>query len=383
MQSVLLAMGGSAAVVLPSCSSWHTLAMPKPVTAALAFASGLALGAVRRRPHAVLLAQCAFLLVTDAHAAPLADIVQILVGVALGFVALEASPPPLVAAYLLACTVSAVNLVDGDGMTPLRAIALTVMVAAPVGIGRYVRARRKAERVARERARDAAEKREAQLRASRMAERARISQELHDIVAHHVGAIVLRANAARYAGTDGPAAEALADIRETGNEVLKDLRGLLRALRDPEAPGDPPPVTDPERVLEDSVARMAAAGLAVTLDADAGAESAPPLVRACAARVVQEGLTNVLKHAGAGTAVHVRLFSGGGTLEVSVTNRAPRGAEPTPLPSSGHGLAGVRERVAVLGGRVSAGPEGGGWRLAASLPYGEAAHGKTAHGETA
>ncbi|XVQ15320.1 hypothetical protein ACQP1W_23170 [Spirillospora sp. CA-255316] len=65
-------------------------------------------------------------------------------------------------------------------------------------------------------------------------------------------------------------------------------------------------------------------------------------------------------------------------LEVSVTNRAPSGAEPAPLPSSGHGLAGVRERVAVLGGRVSAGPEGGGWRLAASLPYGESAYGETA-----
>ncbi|WP_338043405.1 ATP-binding protein, partial [Nonomuraea lactucae] len=127
-------------------------------------------------------------------------------------------------------------------------------------------------------------------------------------------------------------------------------------------------LADPADVIRDSAERVAAAGLLVDLDLDPDADRAPLVARACAARIIQEGLTNVLKHAGPGTEVRVTLASAGRDLSVEIRNGRP----PTLvecLPSSGRGLAGMRERVRALGGTLTAAPDwDGGWRLSAFLP---------------
>ncbi|MEV5504478.1 ATP-binding protein, partial [Nonomuraea fuscirosea] len=181
-----------------------------------------------------------------------------------------------------------------------------------------------------------------------------------------VGAMVLRASAARYTAPDGPVADALNDIRETGHQVLQDLRDLLDLLRDPDR--QPDLLANPADVVRESAERMAAAGLLVDLDLDPATDQAPLIARTSAARIVQEGLTNVLKHAGPGTRVRVTVSPAEEGLDVEIRNGRPPTAIER-LPSSGRGLAGMRERVRTVGGTLSAGPDGeGGWLLAAHLP---------------
>ncbi len=297
---------------------------------------------------------------------------QLLALVALGVFATRAAWPWVAAAYALTCSVAAIVVVDDPAdITPFRVLALMMMVTAPVAIGRYVGVRQA-------QARHAAELTAERDRAGRLAERERIAREVHDIVAHHVGAMVLRASAAQYAGAEGPAAEALADIRDTGHRVLEDLRGLLAVLRDPDEALGPDldgdlmlanMLADPGDVLRDAVSRMSAAGLRVDLRLAPEVERAPLVVRASAARIVQEGLTNVLKHAGPGARAEVHVAMRPDALTVEVRNGPGTSRPPDVLPSHGQGIAGMRERARAFGGHVTAGPaEGGGWRLAASLP---------------
>ncbi|MGH8792672.1 MAG: sensor histidine kinase, partial [Stackebrandtia sp.] len=220
----------------------------------------------------------------------------------------------------------------------------------------------------REHAEEESRRHQAEAQAARMAERTRIARDLHDIVAHHVGAMVLRAGAAQYAGAPPLCAEALGDIRETGTRALEDLRGLMSVLRDPNAVEETLSVVDLDEVANSTVGRVSAAGLDVRLALDPAADSASSMTRAAAARVVQEGLTNALKHAGPGTRARVEVKVDEPNLLVLVENDAP--ASPTrQLPSTGYGVAGLRERVSLLGGRLDSGPgPRGGWRLAAEIP---------------
>ncbi|WP_249346998.1 histidine kinase [Microbispora sp. H11081] len=361
---LLLAGGGVALSVLTTWPHWHAGAPPVWAVALGVMLAGLALGVVRHLPGAVLLLECAALLVADHYVPRTGSSLQLLALVALGVFSTRAAWPWLAAAYALTCSVAAVVVADDPAdVTPFRIIALMTMVTAPVAIGRYVGVRQA-------QARHAAELAAERTRAARLAERERIARDVHDIVAHHVGAMVLRASAAQYAGASGPAAEALADIRDTGHRVLEDLRGLLAVLRDQGgdlALGDM--LADPDDVLRDAVARMSAAGLRVGLRLTEEAERAPLVVRASAARIVQEGLTNVLKHAGPGALAEVSVAMRQGALTVEVVNGPGERRSPEALPSHGQGIAGMRERARAFGGHVTAGPAGdGGWRLAASLP---------------
>lgn len=365
---LLLAGGGVALAVLTTWPYWHSGVPPVWAVALGVMLAGLALGVVRHLPGAVLLLESLTLVVADQYVPRTGNSLQLLALVALGVFATRAAWPWLAAAYALTCSVSAVVTVDDPAdVTPFRVVALMTMVTAPVAIGRYAGARQA-------QARHAAELAAERARAGRLAERERIAREVHDIVAHHVGAMVLRASAAQYAGADGPAAEALDDIRETGHRVLEDLRGLLTVLRDPaEALRDDLPLADmladPGDVLRDAVARMSAAGLHVDLRQSPEACLAPLVLRAAAARIVQEGLTNVLKHAGPGARAEVGVRTREGALEVEVRNGPGPARPPEALPSNGQGIAGMRERARAFGGRVTAGPAGdGGWRLTASLP---------------
>ena len=223
-------------------------------------------------------------------------------------------------------------------------------------LDRAVRAEREAA-AARERAREA----EAARAAALAAERRRIAREMHDVVGHGVTLMLLHAGAAQAgpAGRDPGTAGAIDVVLDAGRTALDDLHRLLRVLRedgaDDAAPGT---LADVDR-------------LAVTAGADLTVEGTPRAVpaalEATAFRVVQEALTNARKHA-PGSAVRVRLLWTDAALEVEVTDDG--GTSAGAGPGSGLGLLGMRERVALFDGRISAGPraDGAGWRTAAVLP---------------
>jgi signal transduction histidine kinase len=198
-------------------------------------------------------------------------------------------------------------------------------------------------------------------------ERSRIARELHDVVAHRVSMMTVQAGAAKTVAAADPAAavRAMAAVEDAGRQALDELRHLLGVLR-PTASGDgtepQPGLADLDRLVED--ARRA--GLEVQLRRDGSLTGLPARVELSAYRIVQESLTNVVKHAGAGARTDVRLANEGAALVVEVTDDG-RGAPV--LPGSGHGVVGMRERAQLLGGSLDVGPRAeGGFRVCARLP---------------
>lgn len=259
--------------------------------------------------------------------------------------------------------------VDVDWADDLFAGTVTAVICA-LG-GAYIGARRDLLTTLRERAERAEAERELRGEQARTAERARIAREMHDVLAHKVSLIALQAGALEVK-PDRPAAEVEATaalIRSTARATLEDLRGVLGVLRtdkDGTAPLAPQPgLGDLERLVDDS----RGAGVLVDLRIEWGdldpAEVDPTLGRT-AYRVVQESLTNVHKHA-RGARTSVEIVAADTALVVTVINVRPVSAESL-LPGSGVGLTGLRERVAVAGGTLSAGPYRGGWRVLVELP---------------
>jgi signal transduction histidine kinase len=202
------------------------------------------------------------------------------------------------------------------------------------------------------------------------AERARIARELHDTVAHAVTVIVLHAAGGRRLLATEPArvVHALNGIEEQGREAMRELRRLLLELRGDAGAGSAATLGGPPDACDigSLVDRVRSAGLPVRLQVEGGPRPLPPGVGAAAYRVVQEALTNVARHAGAGAAVLVRLLWANQLwIEVTDTGRGA-GQEPS---AGGHGLRGLRERVSQVDGWLAAGPvPGGGFRLVALLP---------------
>jgi signal transduction histidine kinase len=198
------------------------------------------------------------------------------------------------------------------------------------------------------------------------AERARIARELHDIVAHHLSVIVLQAAGAR---ASGKAADAVLEkIENSGRQALTETRRLLGVLRDPgEETGLAPQPGIGE--LDALAAGVRAAGLPVNLVISGDHAGVPAAVDVSVYRIVQEALTNILKHAGRARA-DVMIGCADETVTIEITDDGKR--EPgDPVPADGHGLAGMRERVAIFGGELCAGPRpGGGFGVLARLPLG-------------
>jgi signal transduction histidine kinase len=218
---------------------------------------------------------------------------------------------------------------------------------------------------AEERAIQAEREREAAARVAVAEERARIARELHDIVAHALSVMVLQVGAVRHKLPDtlGEDREALEDVERAGRTALTEMRRLLGAMRERgrEAELEPQPGLDN---LDALVNRVRSAGLPVRLQVEGEPLALPRALDLSAYRIVQEGLTNVLKHADASHAeVMVRHRADALQLEVRDDGRGPTGGD-----GLGHGLVGIRERVKLYGGEMTAGPaNGGGFVLSASL----------------
>ncbi|MCR6489467.1 sensor histidine kinase [Amycolatopsis sp. OK19-0408] len=205
-------------------------------------------------------------------------------------------------------------------------------------------------------------------------ERGRIARELHDVVAHAVSVMVVQADGASYAIQSNPelAQRALQTISETGRGALGELRRLLDVLRSDDAHGEPRVPQPDAHALADLAERMRAAGVPVELETDELGDL-PAGVSLGVYRIVQESLTNTLKHAGRGATASVRVHRTGDLIEVLVSDdgagRVPQLAgSPGRLPG-GNGLIGMRERAHVYGGTLDVGPApGGGWQVRAALP---------------
>lgn len=245
-----------------------------------------------------------------------------------------------------------------------------VQLAAFCLAGFLVRARRQALWLA---ARSSARQRQAEQAAA--AERARIARELHDIIAHHLSVVVLHAAGARAVGRADPVT--LAEIEHSGRQAMAETRRLFGVLRDPdEQTGRAPQPGIGE--LPELAGRLRAAGLEVSLSIDGDGKTLPPAVNVSAYRIVQESLTNVLKHAGPARAeVTVDCTDVAVTIEVTDDgpgNPAPLAVQGAAEAGGGQGLAGMRERVALFGGELHAGPRpGGGFAVSAWLPIREQA----------
>jgi len=232
--------------------------------------------------------------------------------------------------------------------------------------GGAMRYRRERERALRRLTVDLEREREEKARAAVAEERVRIARELHDVVAHAISVIVLQARGGRRSLATDPeeTREALDTIEATGSQALAEMRRLLGMLRrdDEQIALAPQPSL---RHLDALAAQVREAGLPVDLSVEGEPIALPPGVDLSAYRIVQEALTNALKHAGPATArVLVRYRKDDLELEIADTGVAAGASD-----GEGHGLVGMRERVSLYGGKIEAGPrDGGGFAVRARLP---------------
>ncbi|TVP69724.1 MAG: sensor histidine kinase [Nitriliruptor sp.] len=294
------------------------------------------------------------------------------------------------AGFLLAGYLSAWLRIGEPQVGPL--IGTSLVLATVWALGDRTRARRQLVAQLEVRAEEA-ERHQALVTALATAdERRRIARELHDVVAHAVSVVVVQASAGRRVAERDPDAAlgVLDDIEGSGREALAELRRLVAVLREDgvaQDDGEPQPSLDEIAGLVD---RLAEAGVPVRLERTGELREVPAGVGVSAYRIAQESLTNVLKHAGPVSEVVVRLEGSEHRLVVEVTDdgrglqppRAPivggrtedgraaaSGASPRTTPGDGTGLMGLRERAAVLGGRLEAGARTeGGFRVRAELP---------------
>ncbi|WP_405954326.1 sensor histidine kinase [Streptomyces phaeochromogenes] len=239
----------------------------------------------------------------------------------------------------------------------LAPLPLVVMYALVVGVGELMTA------VARRLLGPSPAERVAALeeRTERLLERTRIARELHDSIGHALTVAVVQAGAARAAGDPGFTDRALAAIEDTGRAALEDLERVLGVLRESERPASSrPTLVEADRLLESA----RASGAKVDAEVTGPVETVPGPVSREGYRILQESLTNVLRHAGS-VPVRVRIAVDGGALSLEVRNPL---TVDIPGPGRGSGLRGIRERAALLGGSARTGPDEGDWQVHAELP---------------
>jgi signal transduction histidine kinase len=242
-----------------------------------------------------------------------------------------------------------------------------LFTVAPVAFGLYARERQRLIAVLQAREADAA--RQAKLEAERVRadERNRLANEIHDVVAHSVSLMIVHTGALKLAATDERTREVADLVRTSGHVALQEMREMVSVLRtEDNAPLGPVPTLDN---LEPLIEESRSAGFYVDFQTSGVPRKVSGSVERTAFRVVQESLTNILKHA-PGAAAQVDLTWRLSRLDITVRNDPPQ-RPPMDLPQSGHGLRSLRERVSLLSGDFQAGPTNeGGWRVYASLPIG-------------
>ncbi|MEY9487710.1 signal transduction histidine kinase [Streptomyces calvus] len=340
----------------------------------LTLSLGLSAPLLRRRTHpaAVLLVMAPFALVNAWSGAALQ--VALLQLAVIYHIALRRPLRDLWWATVLALAPVAVSTArygEGDWNQQIGGQLMSVVVAVLIGV--TVRTRQNYTEALEDRARRLEIERDQQARIAAAAERARIAREMHDIIGHNLSVITGLADGGRYAAGKSPerAAQALDAIGTTSRQALAELRRLLDVLRDddtahPAERAPQPGLTD----LEQLVDGVRAAGLPVHTAVE-GRAALPPGRQLTVYRVVQEALTNTLKHAGPNATAEITFRYGDrGSVSVTVTDTGNTSV-PATAPSEGRGLPGMRERTALYGGTLEAGPRPHperGWRVHLYLP---------------
>ncbi|WP_214412140.1 sensor histidine kinase [Sphaerisporangium fuscum] len=339
--------------------------------------------AVRWSPLGVVVTLVAFIGVADLYHSNAVISLKVLTCVTLFEVTMRGSRRQIALGAGALAAVVCFNVFDTlPAALPSVLFRVAVMVGVPLLLGSYIRLLHETAVRDRERA-------EERLRVARAAERTVIARELHDLVAHHVSSMVLRVGVARHVlpGDDPRVGELLDDLHSCGTAAMADLRKLVSVLRDPAKVGDDPGTSfvEPQGLpaaLETVVERGRATGMRVDSSVDAAVGGLDAVRGITVLRLVQEGLANAARHAGPRARVRLAVTVGGdGAVRLTIEDDggsappAGRGATAGRGPSApngsaggGHGLAGMRERVAILGGSLEAGPAGSGWRLSARLP---------------
>jgi signal transduction histidine kinase len=238
-------------------------------------------------------------------------------------------------------------------------------------LGIYINTRRAYLRSLEERAARLERERDIEVQIATAAERARIARELHDVVAHSVSVIVVQADGAGYTIDTEPerAKRALETISLTGRQALTEMRRLLGVLREGGDPDGYAPQPGIEQ-LTDLVDQVRSSGLPLEFSVEGVPQPLPAGLQLTVFRIAQEALTNTLKHAGQAATARLRLHYGDHAVEVTIDDDG-RGSAVVG-DGRGLGLAGMRERVAMYGGNVQAGPKsGGGFEVVARLPIRE------------
>ncbi|WP_310740589.1 MULTISPECIES: sensor histidine kinase [unclassified Microbispora] len=259
---------------------------------------------------------------------------------------------------------------------PMRAwpSASVFVVAVWIG-GMYANTRRRYVESLVERAERAERERDQQARIAAAAERARIARELHDVVAHNVSVMVVQADGAAYAIDSDPeqARRAMQAISATGRQALAEMRRLVGVLR--QDAGSPAEEYAPQpgvAQLDELVRQVRDSGLPTEFTVSGTPRTLPEGEQLAVYRIVQEALTNAIKHGGPGTRARVEMAYGPGLIELRISDDGRGAAAPRVV--GGHGLIGMRERAAMYGGSIEAAPRtGGGFRVVARIPAGMAA----------
>ncbi|MGI8411767.1 MAG: sensor histidine kinase [Solirubrobacteraceae bacterium] len=364
---VALVVTGVAGLILEAVAGHHSVALAVP----LALLTCLPWLGRERYPLPTLLLTAAGLiacvLVLRAY-----DVASIAAAALLFFVALDGdrrkslvvgTVSTVVLALLVVALIPVIERSDDLSGAGTRVLAVLAALVA----GDLVRSRGALRAAKREQA--ASEVRELRDRVDRQAaaERLRIARELHDTLAHALVAINVRAGVTAHLGASPDATAAFNEIKDVSAQALTDLRATLDVLRDRETPAPRDPALGLEAVPR-LVQRAQAAGLHAQAELELGGTAIPSVVDQAGFRIVQESLTNVMRHAHASQA-RVRIAAQAGELLIEITDDgqgAPGGEH-----AGGHGLRGMSERAAAVGGRVAAGPLGGrGWQVRATLPLG-------------
>ncbi|WP_052865771.1 sensor histidine kinase [Streptomyces niger] len=390
----VLAAAVLAAILIGAAAGPHRRYWPRfgdrplePATVLLAVLACAALVLRRRYPRSVLAVTCAMTLteLVTATSQPRAPIAAASV-IAVFTVASRTDRPTTwrIGALTVLVLTAAAMLTGSRPWYAQENLAIFAWTGMAAAAGDAVRSRRAFVAAIEERAERAERTREEEAGRRVAEERMRIARELHDVVAHHIALVNVQAGVASHVMDSRPdqAKQALAHVREASRSALEELRatvGLLRQSDDPQAPTEPAPGLG---VLDQLIDGFVRAGLPVELELPPGSpEGLPASVDLTAYRIVQEALTNVHKHAGDGARATVRIVRSAEALTLTVLDDGG-GRPPAPRPrpgdrtepeertdGGGHGLIGMRERVAALRGSVETGPRpAGGFKVRVRLP---------------